>query len=353
MIFILLGIWHTQNRDQGAIKIGAVLILSGEQASQGASSKQGIDLAVKEINAKGGVLGRPLEIVYQDNKDSEPKEAVNAFHNLINQGVTLIIGPNQTPSGSAVAPLAQKHNALLVAPSIGSEKFAQESSHTFNIRPADQGATFELAEYLYQKGYKRVAVFGSQQEWEKQQAEYFKGKFESLGGTITDLELPLASNKDLRTEALKIKDSKPEAIIFTNYGETSYAARRLREIGVKVPFYSVLIDEVGIKNALGALEGTIFVTTYTPSPAFLEKFKEEYGVEANFPADTAYDAVYVLAEAIKRAGTTETKEVVKAFTTIKDWKGEAGHIVFDQDGNVSRPSAFFIVKGDTVAPYKK
>lgn len=336
---------------QDSIQIGAILILSNENAIQGENSQKGIELAVREINAAGGVLGKQITVVYQDNRGDNPKEAVNAFYNLIHQNIHLVIGPNQTPSGSALAPLAVPNDALLLAPSIGSEKFAAESSNTFNVRPADQAATFGLAEYLYHKGYKKIALFGSKQEWEEMQSRYFKQKFEELGGTITDMELPLVDNKDLKIESLKIKASNPEVIVFTNWGETSIAARRLHDLSVTTPFYSTVLDEPEIKNALGALEGTISVSTYGPRQDFIDKFKATYSVAPDFPADTAYDAVTVLAEAIRRAGSTKTSEVVKALNTIHQWNGASGDFTFDEAGNVTRPATFFIVKGDHSIPY--
>ncbi len=340
----------TRVAEEGStVKIGAILMLSGDFAMPGEASQKGIELAVKDINDSGGVLGKKLEVVYQDDK-GDPKETVNAFYNLVNQKVRLIVGPNFTPAGSAVVPIIEKNNALLISPSLGSEKFIAQSKNAFNVWPPDRDISFRLAEYLFEKGYRKIAIFGSQQEWEKSQAEFVKQKFESLGGTITDFEIPLADNKDLRTEALKVKTSNPEAVVFTNYEETFIASVRLRELGVKSPFFSVLLDDHSITRSKGALEGTIFVTSYSPTKEFIDKYAKAYNMPPQFPADSAYDAAYLLAEAINKAGSTDTDAVVKVLAGIKEWKGASGDITFTSERYAVKMPKYNLVKGDSYVP---
>lgn len=240
-----------RNQNSGSepktIKIGVIASMTGAYSNVGENSKKGIDLAVSEVNKKGGVLGRPVEVVYKEYPGEDQKVAVSAFYELTSSGVNLIIGPSLTSTGSALAPLTLPNNALLLSPAIGSEKFAEANENTFSVWPPDKAGVAKLAEFVFAKGFRRVAVIGSQQEWERQMALYFKEDFEKLGGIITDIELPLTTDKDLRTQAIKIKESNPEAVIFTNYGETSYAAKRIREVGLDTPFFSVLLDESGIK----------------------------------------------------------------------------------------------------------
>ncbi len=354
LLLVALVSWRTyegQKQNFSTIKIGAILVMSGNYAVQGENSQKGIQLAVNDINERGGVLGRKIQVVYQDNPGDNPTTAISAFNGLIQQNIRLIIGPNLTPSSLALLPLVDPNDALLISPSVGDEKFGEGSKNTFDVWPPDRNTSFTLANYLYQKGIRKIAIFGSEQSWEQQQANYVKQKFQELGGTVTDFELPQVDNLDLRTEALRIKVSNPEAVVFTDYGETSYAARRLRSLGVAVPFYSVLLDENGIQNAQGALEGAVFVTSYTPTQTFIDKFQSSYGVAPQFPADTAYDAMEILAAAIQKAGTTNTADVVNALNGIKSWNGASGNFSFDSYGDAAKQPAMFIVKGTSTVPY--
>lgn len=354
LVLIFLAISSRQNNrlETKTIKIGAIASMTGAYASVGENTKKGIDLAVNEINKNGGVLGKPIEIVYQEYPGDDQKVAVTAFYKLVNSGVNLIIGPSLTSTGSALAPLAVSNKALLLSPAIGSEKFAEANENTFSVWPPDKNGVSKLAELVFNKGLKKVAVIGSQQEWERQMALYFKEDFEKLGGVVTDIELPLITDKDLRTQAFKIKESNPEAVIFTNYGETSYAAKRIHEVGIDVPFFSVLLDEGAISNANGALEGTIYVTSYTPTPEFVSAYKAFYNAEPQFPADTSYDSVMVLVKAIEDAKGIDAAKVVRKLSEISSFKGASGTFGFDATGAAVKTPAYYIVKNGKSELYK-
>jgi branched-chain amino acid transport system substrate-binding protein len=334
------------------IRIGAILELTGNFASQGENSQRGMELAIKEINQNGGILGRPLQAVYQDNKGDKPQEAIGGLNALVAQNVRLVIGPNLTPSATALAPLVESRNVLLMSPSVGSEKFAGASKNIFDLWPPDIHTSQGLAEFVYQKGYRRIAIFASQQEWEKAQGEFVKQKFEALGGTVANIQFPLASNTDLKTEASKIQASNPEVILFTNYGETGTAAKRLRDLGVTAPFFSVLIYEPEIAKAQGALENTVFITSDVTTPEFMAKFKAAYNTMPSFPAANAYDSVYVLAEAMRRSGSTEVQSVVNELASFGEWKGASGIFRFDADGNAVKVPIYNQVMGSSYIPYK-
>ena len=337
--------WSSKN----TIEIGSILNLSGASAFQGESSQKAIDLAVKEINSSGGVLDRQIKVNYQDNQGDNPKAGISAFYNLLNEKIHLIIGPNQTPTATALIPLIKDNEVLIVAPSVGSEKFAAADDKIFNIYPSNKFETYALAEYLYNvKGYRKIAIFGSQHEWERDQANFMKEKYEELGGVVVSMQTPWSENKDLRSESLKIKTSDPEAVVFTNYGSTAIASQRLREIGLKAPFYSVLLFQFQIDEAHGALEDTVFVATDTENKEFDDKFKNEYGIEPGFPAKQSYDAMYIIANSIKKAQSTDVNDVIKAMKEISVYSGASGELTFDSDGNAHKPTLYYQVKNSVI-----
>jgi branched-chain amino acid transport system substrate-binding protein len=340
--------------ETGPIKIGAILNLTGTFANQGENSQKGIKMAIEEINANGGVLSRKLETNIQDNLGDSPSGAISAMHSLSAQNIRLIIGPNLTPSANVIAPLTEKENVVMIAPSVGSEKFAELSPRTFNVFPPNKFDSYSLAEYLYnEKGFRKIAIFGSQQEWEHDQAMFVQKRFEELGGKVTSVQLPTVDNQDLRSESLKIKNENPEAVVFTNYGETGIAAKRLKELKVSVPFYSVLLFEPKIAEASGALEGAVFVSTDTNDDNFTSKFKTKYGVAPGFPASQAYDAVYLIAKAITDSKSSDPASVTKALSKITKFSGASGEFTFDRDGNAHKKANFYVVKNSKAVPYLK
>jgi branched-chain amino acid transport system substrate-binding protein len=327
------------------LKIGGILMLSGIGADYGENSKLGMDLAIKEINLKGGVLGKKITADYQDNKGDSPKEAINAFNSLLSKKVRFIVGPNWTPSGTALAPLIKNDNSIVISPSLGSDKFALSSPNTFNVWPPDKKATYALADYIFKNGYKKVAIFASKQEWENDQSVFFQERFKEIGGVITDVETPSVGNMDLKTESSKIIASNPEAVVFTNYGEMNIASLRLREQGFKSSFFAVLLDSQTIEQAKGALDGAVFVTFNSPTEDFVTKFKNEYGKPPRVSADTAYDAVYLLKQAIEKAGTDDVLKVRAELSKIREYSGASGVFTFDENGISSKSPVFYKVFG--------
>ncbi|MDO8582517.1 MAG: ABC transporter substrate-binding protein [bacterium] len=335
------------------INIGAILILSGDGASAGENSKQGADLAVEEINAAGGINGRPIVMSYQDNPGDDTKSAVSALQNLINQDIKLVIGTNWTPSGLAIAPLACEKGAVVISPSLGVKEFNETCDYLFNVWPHDDVLSEKLGEWLYTKGYRRIAVLGSVQEWENQQAVAVKKGFEKAGGTLSIFEITQKDEKDFKTAAAKIKGANPDGVVFTNYTYEQLAARRLRELGVKVPFYSVLIDDDKIKNAAGAFEGAIAVTWFSPSSDFIAKFVAKYGEQPDLASDTSYDAVRLIAQAIEKTGSTDPKAVKDYLGKLTTYNGASGMLQFDGRRGVTKSSNFVVVKDGKAVPYKE
>ncbi len=334
------------------VKIGAILILSNSYAApNGEDQQRALNLAIEETNAQGGIDGKPVEVNYQDQNGDSPQWAVSALRALQSQGISLIIGPTFAPAASALAPIADKEKIVLISGSNGSEKFAPASEYTFLTRMADQQMSYDLAEYLYKKGFRKIAILGSQQEWEKSQADFVAERFEKLGGTVAIKELPLTSNLDLRDEALKIKEANPETLVFTNYGEVMVAAQRMRTFGIKVPFYSVALGSERVEEANGTLEGTIYISSESPQSAFTEKFEKRYGTKPFTGSDAVYDAANILVAAIKKASSTDPERVKNELMNIKTWDGASGKLTFDQYGGAIKDPRFYVVKGGEILPY--
>ena len=352
LVILLVVVWGFAKQSDKEIskepvKFGAILILSGVGADYGDFSRKGMELAVQDINEAGGVLGRTLTIDYQDEIGPNPKGAVSAFNYLKSQGINFIIGTNWTPSGSAIAPLVDE-TTILISPSLGARSFAEAHENIFNMWPPDELNTKALANFVFDQGYKKVAVIGSQQEWDAEQATIFKDLFTSLGGKVVVFETPLTDNTDLRNEALRIKNSNAEAIVMTNHNNMAILTKRLSDISYKKPQFSVNLWVPNIDASEGTFEGLIFSTPFNPKKEFVDRYIETYSVQPNVPADAAYDTVRLLAEAINNAGTLDISEVQKELAAMKTWDGVSGVSTFDDKGSVTRPVSFFTIKNSKI-----
>jgi len=339
------------NERNTPIKIGAILMLTGVGANVGSNSQKGVELAVEEINVKGGVLGRPLTIVYEDNGD-DATGAITALRKLTSQDIDFILGPNWSPSGLATAPIACEEGTVMISPSLGVAGFNEACDYLFNVWPHDAGLSETLGHDLVNREFKRIAILGSLQVWEHEQALAVKKGVEGAGGQVVSFILAKEDEKDYRSEVAKIKESKPDAVVFTDFSYESLAAKRMKEQGVDVPFFSVLLDEDRIKNAEGAFEGTIVITSFTPTKNFVDQFAAKYHAQPDMGADTSYDAIKLIAEAIEKTQSTDPKSVKDYLNKLTTVTGASGTFTFDGKGGVTKKTRFMVVKDGKMVDQK-
>ncbi len=188
------------------IKIGS--ILTGEGAAWGIAAKNGIDMAVEEINADGGINGRPLKVIHEDDQ-SDPKKAITAFQKLTDiDKVRIIIGTSWSNTGLAVAPLADENEVLMISPSLGVKEFNEGSRFLFNTWPHDYRLSEALADHVYAQGHRKVALIGAKQVWVEDQTRAFTQRFTKLGGSIVVLVEPDPADRNPYADALKIAAQK-------------------------------------------------------------------------------------------------------------------------------------------------
>jgi len=328
-------------------KIGVLVCLTGDCAEWGSNSLKGIGLAVKEINAAGGILGREITTEVHDTVEGAGGiQAVTGFHNLIQKGdIHYFIGPSWTTGGLSMAPILSKRKDIIItSPSLGVAEFNEAAAHIFNIWPHDEYATKALARFAIEKGWRKAAIFSSQQPWESSQGNTFETEFKKLEGSISIKEEPVPSVTDLRTEALRILKSAPDVIFLSNFNQMGIAARQLRQIGYKGPLLAILMDDSRIEVAGGALDGAIFARYPDPSKSFIERFQAMFGKEPGITSDTAYDVVNLYALAIRTAMTFDVNQVKDTILGLK-YEGASGSITFDSHGGVKKEPVLYVVNG--------
>jgi branched-chain amino acid transport system substrate-binding protein len=344
------------------IKVGVNLELSGGVASYGESLENGIDIAVDEINKAGGVKGKKLEIVKVDNK-SEAAEATNGAIKLTSQDkVTAIIGAATSGDTVAQAQIANDTKTILLTPSGTSP----------NVTVGDDG---KLNEYVFRTSYidpfqgivagnfaakelnvKNAAIFAdSASDYAKGLAASFKETFEKAGGKVVVEEAYVAKDTDFRATLTRIKAKNPEFIFIPGYyEEVGLIVKQARELGITVPLMGAdgwdspkLVELAGAD----ALNNTFITNHYTSEDPdkniqkFVTTYKEKFkGESPNAFNALGYDTVYLLADAIERAGGTDTTKIKEALENTKDFSRITGKITIDKDHNP--------IKSATVLEYK-
>ncbi len=318
------------------ITIGSILILTGPGAAWGIAERNGIELAIDEINADGGINGRPLRAIHEDDQ-SEATKSISAFRKLTEfDDVDVIIGTTWSHTGIPLIEMADEGEVLMISPSLGMADFNEGSEFLFNTWPHDFILSEHLAEHVFEKGHRSVAVIGAQQIWVKEQTNSFVRRFEQLGGTVEVLVEPLPDNHDVLTDALKIKARADEidAVVSTTDGVPigALVAKQMRTLGVDLPMFSITIDEDTLESAQGAYEGMQFLTFLTPSDEFVQMYEERFGMSVDIGADSAFDATMLIARAMRETGSTDANVLQEFLNSIEIFEGASGTLVSDGEG---------------------
>lgn len=353
----------------GDIKIGALLEMTGGSASFGISSKNGIDLALQEINKKGVLDGKKLSLVVADDK-SEASEATNGMQKLISQDkVVAVIGPNQ--SSAVIASGAINNGAKVVGitpmgtnPDVtvdpANQKTREYSFRTCFIDPF-QGTV--MANFAAKDlNVKNAAILiDNTSDYAKGLATFFKENFIKNGGAVVAEEAYLQKDTDFKSTLTKIKATNPDFIYIPGYyQEVGLIVKQAREIGLDVAMAggdgwdSAKLPEIAGK---AALNNTYFSSLYSPDDAsdlnknFVANYKKAYNSNPDVFAALAYDSTLLVAKAIEDAKSAEPAKIAAAMANIKGFKGVSGEVTFNEQHNPIK-SAVIIEHKDGVQTFK-
>ncbi len=336
---------------QDTIKIGGIGVLSGDYSKYGLAVKEGVDLYVKQINAAGGVLGKQVEVIWEDTQ-GDPAFAISAYNKVIEQDeVVGLIGGVLSGESKALAEVSAEDGIPQITPSSTAYDVTTDRPNVFRTCFLDPFQGNAIANYMAQQGAKRVAVlYDNATEYSNGLYEAFKAKAEAEGVEIVATEAAAYGEKDYKTQLTTIKNANPEAVFLPYYGaDAAMVLAQAKDIGLDVKFYgadgiSDIVELVTEKSLLTNLVYTDHFTTDADSEKaveFVKAFEAEYGKlpTISFSA-TGYDAALVLLSAIEAAGTTD-KEAVVAAIKATNVAAVSGNITFD-DHNDPIKSAFLL-----------
>lgn len=334
------------------VKVGGLLEMTGGSASFGISSKNGIDLAFKDINAKGGVLGgKKLELVVADTK-SEASEATNGMQKLISQdGVAAVIGPNQSSAVIAASAINNGAKVLGITPMGTNPDItvnpADGKTRAYNYRACfiDPFQGTVMASFAYNDlGVRKAAVLvDNTSDYSKGLAKFFTENFANKGGSVVIEEAFLQKDTDFKSTLTKIKVANPDFIYIPGYyQEVGLIIKQARELGINVPIAggdgwdSTKLPEIAGK---AALNNTYFSSLYSSDEAsemnkkFVEEYQKEYNTKPDVFAALAYDSALLVAKAIEDAKSAEPAKIAEVMSKISGFKGVSGDVVFDEQHN--------------------
>ncbi len=334
----------TAGGEAGEIVVGEYGSLTGGQATFGQSTHNGIMLAVDELNNGGGVSGRKFRVITEDDQ-SKAEEAATAVTKLISQNnVIAVLGEVASSSSLAAAPICQSNKVPMITPSSTNERVTAVGDYIFRMCFIDPYQGEAMANYLSkQEGMKNAAILVDvKSDYSTGLAANFKRTFLANGGKIVVEQSYAQGDSDFRAQLTAIKSAKPEVIFVPGYyNDIGQIAIQARDLGMQMPlaggdgWESPKLIEIGGK----ALEGCFYSNHYhvdDPSPAvrsFVQKYEERFGAKPDSLAALAYDSTLVLADAIKRAGTTDSVKLRDAIAATKDFAGVTGNITLGPDRN--------------------
>jgi branched-chain amino acid transport system substrate-binding protein len=324
------------------IKIGAILPLTGDVASYGQKAKRGIELATVEINSKRGLLGKSVNVDFQDDR-GDSKEAVNIMMRFATiDKIPVVFGSAGSTVTLAITPIANKNQVILISPISSSSKLSTEGGpYFFRTCPADDLQSEVLSNWVVESGAKNIAIVYTNNSWGKPLAEGFKEKFEKLGGQVLASEGVEENLTDFRTIIAKLQNIKGlEAIVSPTYPkEGGVFVRQLKEIGLKLPLFGG--DNWGspefLDVAKDAAEGVFYTApSEGNSPVykdFAQRYHQKYGEEPDVFSAYAYDAALAIFKAIQNCNSTKP-EVIREELLRISFVGVSGTIAFKSNGDL-------------------
>lgn len=337
------------------IRLGFFMSITGRDASFGEVSLRGARLAVDELNAGGGVLGRPVELMTEDNR-SLAGESATAVKKLINRDhVVALIGECSSGRTLEAAPVAQAAGIPLITPASTNPKVTQAGDAVFRVCFIDPFQGEVIAAFARrQLGLKRAALLiETGAPYSVGLGDYFAKTFTALGGEIVATQRYNGTDGDFRAQLTAIRAAKPDAIFLPGYYVAAgLVARQAKELGVKATllggdgFEAPQLLEIGGDALEGVYYSTHFATENTAQASrdFVAAYQKRHGTTPNGLAALTYDAVKLAADAITRAGTTESRALRAALAATKDFPGVTGRTTINAQRDADKDAAIITVK---------
>ncbi|MDP4178517.1 MAG: ABC transporter substrate-binding protein [Bacillota bacterium] len=338
----------------GDIKIGVIMPLTGSVAQFGQSGKKGLDLLQEETNKSGGILGKKVKFIYEDD-EGKAASSVNVAQKLINdEKVVAIEGPLTSTCAISVAAIAQQNKIPMVSGTATNIKVTQAGDYVFRTCFIDPFQGTAVAKFASTKLNAKTAtiLYNNSDDYSKGLTDAFKAAFEKSGGKVLETETYATNDQDFNAQLTKLKSKNSDVMFLPDYYSTvGVIAKQARNLGIKSTFLggdgwdsSKLFDIGGT-----AVDGAYFSDHYSAddtAPAvveFVKNYKTKYNEVPDAMAALNYDAAKILLQAIKDGGKTDADSIKNALAKM-DTNVVSGNVKIDKDRNAVKAAVMIQAK---------
>jgi branched-chain amino acid transport system substrate-binding protein len=328
--------------------VGEFASLTGGTATFGQSEHNGDVLAINEINAAGGVLGKQIDLMTEDDQ-SKTEDAVASVQKLVNSDrVCAVLGEVASSRSMAGAPICQAAHVPMITPASTNEDVTKKGDYIFRVCFTDLFQGQEMARFAMNSlGKKRAAILTDvKQDYSVGLDDAFKNTYTFNGGIIVSEQSYSSGDKDFHAALTSIKGANPDVIFVPGYyTEVSLIVRQARELGIDCP----ILGGDGwdspelTKGNEQQFNNTFFSNHFstedpdTTVQSFIKKYQDEYHAVPDAMAALGYDAARILVDAMRRAGSTDSTKLKNAIASTKNFPGVTGSITIDKYRNASKP----------------
>jgi branched-chain amino acid transport system substrate-binding protein len=340
--------------DPLATRVGLFVPLTGPQASFGLDAVSGAKLAVEEINAAGGVLGHPINLTVKDTESETEKVAPVVTELIDTEKVAALIGEITTDRSLVAAPIAQERGIPMITPGATNEKVTATGNYVFRTCYTDTFQAAVMTKFARSLDVEKVAIlYDASNTYGSSLRDAFKADFLKQEGSIVAEETYRTGDADFSSQLNAIKLKNPDVVFLPSYyGDAALIIKQARQLGIDAPF---LGTDAWDSNEFLRIGGTAVNNCYFAShfssehlsdkgKAFNEAYRAKVQAAPPPLAALTYDAVWLVADALKRAGSAEPAAVRDALAATKDFPGVTGTITMGDDRNPKKPAVVIRVQ---------
>ncbi len=342
------------------IKIGVVLPLTGPSSDGGGYIKNGLLLALDELDENQDFMYR-YELLFQDSQ-YDPKTAVNAFRKLVDvDKVKYTIGAHGSSETLAITPIAEENKVILITPGSQSDKISQAGDYIFRTQINTAQESPFLAEHIFKAiGNEPLGLLLLNTDYGESMIQNFNPEFESLGGKIVGVERFEPKDIDYRTQLTKLKGKGVKHILIGGTRQNGgHIIKQAKELNMDVRFFatSPIEGKELLEIAGEAVDGLEYAYPYDPEGssneelAFREKYKQKYGSENEMLSANGYDTLKILSKCIEQE-QNDVEKVKTCLYSTKNYAGAGGAFSFDQNGDAVKHLIIKTVKEGTFIKLK-
>ena len=315
------------------IKIGMITDKVGPAKGYAEPVAQGAVYAVKELNAKGGLLGRQIELLVEDDQ-GKPDVSATAARKLVDSGVAFILSVSLTPATQQAQSVTRESKTPHMTPSNSGDTLTTQvdNANFWQTGPLGSTQISTLLSYARNKNYKRVALVTDNSDLGQLTNRFFKAELEKNSIQIVSEEVVPRGSTTADPQMQKVRAANPDALFMTGVltPENALILRSYRQLGLKTPILGNYNMSIPVYSSIakGLLDGVVFVDAFDPAKAetkrFIESYKKDSGTEPYNLNGYGYDGIMLVADAIKRAGSTDKEKIREAMQSTKSYKGVMG-----------------------------